>query len=109
MQKSWRRTQLPSLQERSGTMEQKGFPRRIEQVGKEPLVVMAADQGHRVYALANPKESFMVRGLPDAPTSTCTESDAEEKCRHVLAVETLLGREASPEKRHPEVPKDTAA
>ncbi len=85
------------------------FPRRIEQVGKEPLVVMAADQGHRVYALANPKESFMVRGLPDAPTCTCTESDAQEKCRHVLAVEKLLGRKASPEKRQPEVPRDNTA
>src|SRR5450759_3039859 len=75
------------------------FPRRIEQVGKEPLVVMAADQGHRVYALANPKEAFMVLGLPDVPTCTCTESDTQEKCRHILAVESLLARKAPAEKQ----------
>src|SRR6266508_6684704 len=73
-------------------MELDGFPRRIEQVGKETLVVMSADQGHRVYAPANSKETYLVRGGPDEQTCTCTQSGAQEKCSHILAVENFLSK-----------------
>ena len=75
-------------------MEPEGFPRRIEQVGKETLVIMSADQGHRVYAPANPKETYLVRGGPEERTCTCVQSDAQEKCSHILAVEKFLSRSA---------------
>ncbi len=80
-------------------MKMEGFPRRIEGVGKEPLVVMQVEEGHRVYCPASPKVWWIVRGVPGQPTCTCTESDAQEKCRHILAVEQMLARKTPIEKR----------
>jgi hypothetical protein len=67
----------------------------MERAKAEPLVIVATDEGHRVYSPANPATTYLVTGIPDSRACTCPDfeyhaEDPDWRCKHVLAVEERL-------------------
>lgn len=62
----------------------------VARVGNQPFVLVKEDSGYRVYSPLTPKESYLVKGLPDRPTCSCRAfqergADPEFLCEHLEA------------------------
>ncbi len=71
-------------------MNQQQFQKRRERAENEPLVITQTDDGFRVYSPANPGQSYLVSGDPEAPRCTCPDfefhqADPQWRCKHILA------------------------
>src|SRR5262249_38060368 len=67
------------------------FEARTARAIAEALVLSRTEEGFRVYAPADPSESYLVTGSPEHPACTRAEYQSHEgnpfwKCRHITAV-----------------------
>jgi len=71
-------------------MTERELTTRQTRAHAEALVMAPTEDGIRVYAAADPKKSYLVSGLPEAPHCTCREfnqsDNSDWQCPHILAV-----------------------
>src|ERR1700746_3924278 len=76
-------------------MEATQFGGRNGRGDSASLVISRVDEGFRVYSVANPGQSYLVSGSPEAPVCTCPEfqnGTVGSRCRHIEAVLARYGR-----------------